>query len=112
MTRRAVRRWVDAKKNEPARRFIEKSAGNMKALLVDPLGNLAPLQELPTLDRPHLRPRCNSPRPSFPKASARDGGQPEAGRVPAVVEDQLLRPYRPLLGRDSPPRVRVAVEVR
>jgi CRISPR/Cas system-associated exonuclease Cas4 (RecB family) len=89
---KAVRRTVDAKKIEHARRFIEKSAGNMKALLVDPLGNLARLEDFPMIDRPSVCRRCSFRRLCFPKASARDNGQHDAGLVPGVVEDQLLRP--------------------
>jgi CRISPR/Cas system-associated exonuclease Cas4 (RecB family) len=89
---KAVRRSVDAKKIEHARRFIEKSAGNMKALLVDPLGNLARLEDFPMIDRPSVCRRCSFRRLCFPKASVRDNGQHDAGRVPGVVEDQLLRP--------------------
>jgi hypothetical protein len=89
---KAVRRSVDGKKIEHARRFIEKSAGNMKALLVDPLGNLARLEDFPMIDRPSVCRRCNFRRLCFPKTSARDNGKHDAGRVSGVVEDQLIRP--------------------
>ena len=89
---KAVRRSVDGKKIEHARRFIEKSAANMKALLIDPLGNLARLEDFPMIDRPSVCRRCSFRRLCFPKASARDNGKHDAGRVSGVLEDQLLRP--------------------
>jgi hypothetical protein len=89
---KAVRRRVDGKRIEHARRFIEKSASNMKALLVDPLGNLARLEDFAMVDRPSLCRRCNFRKLCFPRNSARDDRKHDAGRVPGVVEDQLVRP--------------------
>jgi CRISPR/Cas system-associated exonuclease Cas4 (RecB family) len=65
---RYVRRRVDKKKIENARRFIEKSAENMKALLIDPAGNLARLEDFPMIERPHICRRCNFRRLCFPRA--------------------------------------------
>jgi hypothetical protein len=63
---RYVRRRVDRKKVENARRFIEKSAGTMKALLIDAAGNLARLEDFPMIDRPRVCRRCNFRRLCFP----------------------------------------------
>ena len=101
-----------ARRSSTRARFIEKSAGNMKALLVDPLGNLARLEDFPMIDRPRVCRRCNFRRLCFPASSG--GAQPVAGpsyrenrprrpssvgttgarraRVAGVVEDALLRP--------------------
>jgi hypothetical protein len=65
------RRAVDAKRLEAARAFILKSAGNMKALLLDPLANLARLEDFPMIDRPRVCRRCNFRRLCFPKVEAR-----------------------------------------
>jgi len=64
---RYVRRSVDQKKVDHARRFIEKSAGTMRALLMDPLANLARLEDFPMVDRPQLCRRCNYRRLCFPR---------------------------------------------
>ena len=63
---KAVRRSVNGRKIEDARRFILKSAGNMKALLLDPLGNVARLEDFPMVERPSLCRRCNFRRLCFP----------------------------------------------
>ena len=89
---KAVRRSVDGKKIEHARRFIEKSASNMKALLVDPLGNLARLEDFAMVERPSLCRRCNFRKLCFPRSSARDDRKHDARGTAGVVEDQLLRP--------------------
>jgi hypothetical protein len=65
---RYVRRSVDRKKLAHARAFIEKSAGSMKALLVDPRANLARLEDFPMIDRPQVCRRCNFRRLCFPRA--------------------------------------------
>jgi CRISPR/Cas system-associated exonuclease Cas4 (RecB family) len=67
---KAVRRGVDRKKIEHARRFIARSAGDMKALLLDPLENLARLEDFPMVDRPQVCRRCNFRRLCFPRAEA------------------------------------------
>ena len=69
---KAVRRAVDRKRIDNARGFIQKSAGNMKALLVDPLGNLARLEDFPMVDRPSLCRRCNFRRLCFPVKATSD----------------------------------------
>jgi CRISPR/Cas system-associated exonuclease Cas4 (RecB family) len=66
---KAVRRRVDGKRIENARRFIEKSASNMKALLVDPLGNLARLEDFAMVERPSLCRRCNFRKLCFPRGT-------------------------------------------
>ena len=65
---RYVRRTVDARKLEHARRFIEKSAGNMKSLLLDPLANQGRLEDFPMIDRPSRCRRCNFRKLCFPRA--------------------------------------------
>ncbi len=64
---RYVRRSVDRKKLDHARAFIEKSAGTMKALLLDPAANLARLEDFPMIDRPQVCRRCNFRRLCFPR---------------------------------------------
>lgn len=65
---RYVRRHVDAAKVEHARRFIAKSAANMRALLVDPERNLGRLEDFPMIDNPRVCRRCNFRRLCFPRA--------------------------------------------
>jgi CRISPR/Cas system-associated exonuclease Cas4 (RecB family) len=89
---KAVRRRVDGKRIDHARRFIEKSASNMKALLVDPLGNLARLEDFAMIERPSLCRRCNFRKLCFPRGSARNDGKHDARGAGRVVENQLLRP--------------------
>jgi hypothetical protein len=57
----------------------------MKALLFDPLGNLARLEDFPMIDRPRVCRRCNFRRLCFPRVEARAAsdqtvslGSPEA----------------------------------
>ncbi len=69
---KAVRRPVDGRKIDEARRFIQKSASNMKALLVDPLGNLARLEDFPMVERPSLCRRCSFRRLCFPKQATNE----------------------------------------
>jgi CRISPR/Cas system-associated exonuclease Cas4 (RecB family) len=68
---RFVRRSVNAKTLERARAFIEKSAGSMKALLLDPLVNLARLEEFPMVERPRVCRRCNFRKLCFPRIEAK-----------------------------------------
>ena len=63
---KTIRRSVNRKAIENARSFILKSAGTMKALLVDPLHNLARLEDFPMIDRPQVCRRCNFRRLCFP----------------------------------------------
>jgi CRISPR/Cas system-associated exonuclease Cas4 (RecB family) len=65
---RYVRRAVDRRKVEHLRRFIEKSAGTMRALLLDPLANRARLEDFPMVDRPQMCRRCNYRKLCFPRA--------------------------------------------
>jgi hypothetical protein len=67
---RAVRRSVDVRKLDHARAFIAKSAGNMKALLLDPLANLARLEDFAMVERPQVCRRCNFRRLCFPRTDA------------------------------------------
>ena len=64
---RHVRRRVDGRKLDSARGFIRKSAGNMKALLLDPVANTARLEDFPMIDRPRVCRRCNFRRLCFPR---------------------------------------------
>ena len=71
---KTVRRSVNRKAIENARSFILKSAGTMKALLLDPRDNVARLEDFPMIDRPQLCRRCNFRRLCFPPpAGARAG---------------------------------------
>ena len=74
---RSVRRAVDVRKLDNARAFIVRSAGNMKALLLDPALNLARLEDFPMVERPQVCRRCNFRRLCFPR--------PEAVAAPALV---------------------------
>lgn len=76
---RYVRRSVDARKLDHARSFIRRSAGNMKALLLDPVANLARLEDFPMVDRPQACRRCNFRRLCFPRTD-----QP-ASQAPVVA---------------------------
>jgi CRISPR/Cas system-associated exonuclease Cas4 (RecB family) len=64
---RTVRRNVNERKLAHARSFIRKSAGNMKALLLDPLANRARLEDFPMIERPQVCRRCNFRALCFPK---------------------------------------------
>jgi CRISPR/Cas system-associated exonuclease Cas4 (RecB family) len=66
MVPRYVRRTVDGAKLRHARSFIEKSARNMKSLLLDPLANRARLEDFQMIDRPQFCRRCNFRRLCFP----------------------------------------------
>jgi CRISPR/Cas system-associated exonuclease Cas4 (RecB family) len=70
---RATRRGVTKKKIEDARRFIERSARDMKALLVDPVENRARLEDFPMIDRPQVCRRCNFRKLCFPRAGEAKG---------------------------------------
>jgi CRISPR/Cas system-associated exonuclease Cas4 (RecB family) len=76
---RFVRRTVNAKTLERARDFMQKSAGNMKALLLDPLANLGRLEDFPMIDRPRICRRCNFRKLCFPR------GDELSELAPAVV---------------------------
>jgi len=70
---KAVRRSVNRKGIESARSFIRKSAGTMKAMLLDPLQNLARLEDFPMIDRPQVCRRCNFRRLCFPPLAGARG---------------------------------------
>jgi CRISPR/Cas system-associated exonuclease Cas4 (RecB family) len=72
---KAVRRGVTKKMVEHARSFISRSARDMKALLVDPVANVARLEDFPIVDRPQVCRRCNFRRLCFPRG-------PEAAGAP------------------------------
>ena len=75
---KAVRRSVTTKMVAHARSFVERSAGDMKALLLDPVQNLARMEDFPMIDRPQVCRRCNFRRLCFPRA----GEAPAAGAAP------------------------------
>ncbi len=75
---RYVRRGVDARKLDHARRFIARSAGSMKALLLDPLANLAGIDSFPMIEKPQVCRRCNFRRLCFPRPSTADAKLPAA----------------------------------
>ena len=64
---RATRRAVTKAKIESVRGFIERSARDMKALLLDPVENRARLEDFPMIDRPQVCRRCNFRRLCFPR---------------------------------------------
>jgi len=80
---KAVRRKVDRRKVEHARSFIAKSAGRMKALLLDPAQNLARMDDFPMVDRPSTCRRCNFRRLCFPPG-VNPAPSPPAGLTPGT----------------------------
>jgi len=82
---KAVRRGVTKKMVEHARRFIARSAGDMKALLLDPVENLARLEDFPMIDRPQVCRRCNFRRLCFPRAEDSTRPAPQEGRPMAAA---------------------------
>jgi hypothetical protein len=81
---RATRREVTQKGIDHARNFIRKSAGNMKALLVDPVENVARVEDFPMIDRPRVCRRCNFRKLCFPRAEETRG---TADRMASVGAD-------------------------
>jgi len=75
---RAVRRGVTKKKVEHARNFIARSAKDMRTLLLDPVGNVARLEDFPMIDRPSTCRRCNFRRLCFPRAAEEQPARPVA----------------------------------
>lgn len=67
---RFVRRAVQPATLAHARRFVERSAAAMKALLRDPLANVAHIDDFPMIDRPQVCRRCNFRRLCFPRTEA------------------------------------------
>ena len=73
MIPRATRRVVTKAKIDSVRGFIERSARDMKALLLDPVENLARLEDFPMIDRPQVCRRCNFRRLCFPRVEEPEG---------------------------------------
>ena len=67
---RSRRRTVKRQQLDHARSFIARSARDMRALLIDPLANLARLEDFPMIDRPRVCRRCNFRRLCFPRTEA------------------------------------------
>jgi hypothetical protein len=88
---KTVRRSVNRKAIENARSFILKSAGTMKALLVDPLENLARLEDFPMIDRPQLCRRCNFRRLCFPPPARARGALSPPIAQPGEPRPSVLR---------------------
>ncbi len=89
---KAVRRGVTRRKLEDARRFIEKSAASMQALLLDPALNLAREEDFPRVDRPQVCRRCNFRRLCFPRADEPPGRSARPSRdLPSSGEAGGLR---------------------
>ena len=87
---RATRRVVTKEKIEGVRGFIERSARDMKALLLDPVENRARLEDFPMIDRPQVCRRCNFrrlcfPRPEDPQGRASAAARPAAARPTAAT---------------------------
>jgi CRISPR/Cas system-associated exonuclease Cas4 (RecB family) len=66
---RFVRRTVDTRTLENARAFIQKSAGAMRELLLDPALNAARIEDFEMVDRPQRCRRCNFRRLCFPRGA-------------------------------------------
>jgi len=94
---KAVRRVVTGKMVQHARNFIARSARDMKALLVDPAGNLARLEDFPMCDRPQVCRRCNFRRLCFPRAV--DGPPRSAADAPPRTAEAT--PHTPSAGLAS-----------
>jgi len=87
---RATRRAVTTQKIEHVRGFIAKSAGTMKGLLIDPLENLARLEDFPMVDRPRVCRRCNFRKLCFPKPADDSAATDHAAaNVPDPVQRDL-----------------------
>ena len=107
MIPKTVRRSVNRKAIENARSFILKSAGTMKALLLDPLQNLARLEDFPMIDRPAVCRRCSFRRLCFPPpagargalspplAQSREPRRPSFAEPPAPSRLPVCPPYAP-----------------
>ena len=67
---RSRRRTVKRQQLDHARSFVARSARDMRALLIDPLANLARLEDFPMIDRPRVCRRCNFRRLCFPRTEA------------------------------------------
>jgi CRISPR/Cas system-associated exonuclease Cas4 (RecB family) len=87
---KTVRRSVNRKAIENARSFILKSAGTMKSLLLDPVQNLARLEDFPMIDRPSLCRRCSFRRLCFPPPAGARGAL-----SPPMAQSREPRPSVP-----------------
>jgi hypothetical protein len=91
---RYVRRAVDQKRLDHAHAFIERSAGTMKALLLDPMANLGRLEDFAMIERPNTCRRCNFRRLCFPPGGdrvlvpPRESPAPRFGEARPAVIDQ------------------------
>jgi hypothetical protein len=83
---KTVRRSVTKKMIEHARSFITRSARDMKALLLDPVQNVARLEDFPMIDRPQVCRRCNFRRLCFPRAEGPGPRPPVATADPSGHE--------------------------
>jgi CRISPR/Cas system-associated exonuclease Cas4 (RecB family) len=85
---KAVRRTVTRQKIAHARSFIERSARDMRALLLDPVANVAREEDFPRVDRPQVCRRCNFRRLCFPRAEelGRHTGSVAGGVAAAITE--------------------------
>jgi hypothetical protein len=79
---RYVRKGVDQERLDAARGFVVRSAGKMKTLLLDPVLNLARMEDFARIDRPTICRRCNFRRLCFPRAEERAAASAE---MPAAV---------------------------
>jgi len=64
---RYVRKGVDQARLDEARGFVVRSAGKMKTLLLDPVLNLARMEDFARIDRPTICRRCNYRALCFPR---------------------------------------------
>jgi hypothetical protein len=64
------RKSVDQGRLDHARSFVVRSAGKMKSLLLDPVLNLAQMEDFSRVDRPQICRRCNFRRLCFPRPLA------------------------------------------
>jgi hypothetical protein len=94
---RATRRGVTTQKIEHVRGFISKSAGKMKALLVDPLENRARLEDFPMVDRPRVCRRCSFRKLCFPKPAEEASVEAPPASVPGPSS-----PVQHDLGKGAP----------
>ncbi len=88
---KAVRRTLTRQKIEQTRHFIERSAGNMRALLLDSVENVAREEDFARVDRPQVCRRCNFRRLCFPPAGDAAAALGMAAAVAQAAERVLER---------------------
>jgi CRISPR/Cas system-associated exonuclease Cas4 (RecB family) len=66
---RTVRETVAQATLDQARAFVQRSAAEMRALLSDPVSNVAQESAFPKIDQPNVCRRCNFRRLCFPRES-------------------------------------------